>query len=203
MGRGKMSENVFTFDEPGHVYKLNGVVLPSITQAIGEAGFVNTEFYTDEGRDRGTFVHDACWFYDENDFDWHNVDERLHGYVKAYIKFRKEADFEPDIIEKKYYDELFWFAGRPDRAGRLGKEPKAIVEIKTGKPGAFAAIQTAAQKILIEKHNPGYYKRFALELMSDGKYDLTPHLDPKDRNVFLASLTISHWRRKNGIKYDK
>ena len=196
-------KDIFTFDEPTHTYRLNGIILPSVSQILKETGFVNTEFFTEEGKIRGTETHKACWYYDEDDFSWDNVDESLHGYVQAYINFKKEADFVPWFIEKKLYSKLYMFGCTPDRAGRLGNNPNAIVEIKTGVPGIWASLQTAAQKIVLEEAYPerGFHKRFSVQLKEDGKYKLLPYKDQSDKNIFLSALTLCHWRRKHGIKH--
>ena len=43
-----------TFDKETHIYKIDGVVVPSNTQILSETGLVDSSWYTQEGADRGT-----------------------------------------------------------------------------------------------------------------------------------------------------
>ncbi|MBI4395467.1 MAG: hypothetical protein HY548_00130 [Elusimicrobia bacterium] len=203
-----MAADVFTFDEKRHEFRLNGRKLDSITQILKARGFINEEYYNEEGRVRGTAVHRACWYYDEGDLYWPELDDRIKGYVLGWEKFRQETGFEPEVIELPLYHPLLNFAGIPDRAGQLGGR-RAIVEIKSGGVGAWAALQTGAQELLLRqgrtfgqrtdsfKDYTGPVDRYAVQLFDDGAYKIHPFNEYGDKNIFTAELSSLNWRKNH------
>ena len=69
-----------------------------------------------------------------------------------------------------------------------------IVDVKTGRAGLAAELQTAAQKVLIEERMPELKgaKRFALELPETGSYRLVPCAHPFDQSMFLNLVSSIH-----------
>ena len=197
-----MTTDAFTFDEESHVYRLNGVILPSITQAIAAAGLVDTEWMTELGRWRGTQVHTATQMDDEDELDEDSLDDvygfapgEMVSYLEGWRQFRKDYEFVPTLIEEPLYHKAHLYAGRIDRAGTMmynRRKTKAISEIKTGASVGATAEQTAGQAHLLE--NPPSWTRFEVRLMRDGKYKLTEfplkNLG-RDLNSFLGCVNVA------------
>jgi hypothetical protein len=196
-----MTHPVFTFDEETHIYRLNGVVLPSITQSLCAAGLIDTEFYTDTGRWRGTQVHTATQLDDEEELDEESLEEvygfalgELLSYLSGWRQFRKDYEFVPTLIEEPMYSATHLYAGRIDRAGEItlnGRRKAAVPEIKTGASVGATAEQTAAQVNLLE--NPPSWSRFEVRLFRNGKYKLTEfpaRTLGRDFASFLACVTV-------------
>lgn len=84
--------NKFEFNETNHIYKLNGSVIPSVSEgieSIHQKIYEDISFYTLEtSADRGTRVHRVIGFW--NKYDFYNVDDYCKGYVEAYTKFRNK-----------------------------------------------------------------------------------------------------------------
>jgi hypothetical protein len=180
------------FDPETHTYTLNGERLPSITQILKGEGFIDTAFFTEYGRDRGSIVHRITHWHDTGELDPESVDPALEGYLSAWRKFRAESGFKPYIIEQPMASEVYRFAGTPDRIGVMDGDD-AIPEIKTGEVQPWTGLQTAAQEILYGKRA----KRYAVRLTEDGKYKLIPFTDRNDRGVFLAAVSCFWWKRAN------
>ena len=66
----------FEFDEMDHIYRIDGQIIPSITQILKSSGIADTRYYTPQTAERGTAVHEACQFYDEDDLDMESIAPR-------------------------------------------------------------------------------------------------------------------------------
>jgi len=187
------------YDDESHTYTIDGRPVPSITQALVEAGIVETKFYNEEGRDRGSFIHKASQYLDQKDLDLDSIPEDHKGFLDGYQEFKDCTGFEPYLhgIEKPLFHPVHYFGGTPDRWGKLNGSD-VVLELKTGSISPWTAIQTAAQEILINFIEPALdLRRHALRLSKDGKWKLFTYNDPRDHAVFLAALQVSHWKRSH------
>lgn len=196
-----MTTDAFTFDEEKHEYRLNGVVLPSITQSIAAAGLIDTEWYSELGRWRGTQVHTATQMDDEDELDEDSLDGvygfvpgELFSYLEQWRTFRETYEFEPTLIEELMYHAVHLYGGRIDRAGTIKHNQhrtKCVVEIKTGASVGATAEQTAAQVHLLE--NPPAWRRFELRVQQ-GKSKLSEFELKRlgrDFNSFLGCVNVA------------
>lgn len=188
----------FTFDQETHVYRFGGFPVPSVTQVLNEAGLIDTGFYQEYHRWRGSAVHLACWFYDQDDLDESTVPEDLRGYLDAYKQFKAEKDFVIETVEEKRIHPVFGYAGTVDRSG-IYEGMATVLDLKTGAPVPAYRLQLAAYCYLMPQP---WQRRLNLQLSKDGKYKL--HEYPlselqDDFNMFSAALTVCNWRRANKI----
>ncbi len=187
---------LLTFDAQEHRYYLDGVEIPGVTTILKTAGI--SDFYGGwtEATYRGLHVHTACEWLDLQDLDWRTVHAPYLGYVRGYEKFLKETGFEHELIEYQGHHEAFRYAGTLDRRGRFPKqqatEARSIIDLKTGIKEDWHSKQTAGYKLLKPEWNDDL--RFALYLHENGTYHLEPHKDPNDARVFMAALTITHYK---------
>ena len=190
-----------TLDEATHTYRLNGRVLPSVTQVVRTilvpGGYDPDDFY----RERGTAVHLACRLHAQGRLDESTVDENVRPYLDAYKRFVRETGFRPMRCEASFANEAFGFAGTPDQEGDWAclEGPWAIIDLKSGNIPLWTGIQLAAYSVG-HGHQSGA-KRIAVRLQPDGAYKLReyPLRDlGRDRNVFLAALAVYNWRKING-----
>jgi len=181
------------FDEAKHRYTVCGEVVPSVTQILQAEGFVNCEFYTEHGRERGSLAHLCIHLDDTGELDDATVDPVLAPYLASYRRFKKESGFIVSVSEEPLASEAYRFAGTPDKFGTFPDLTCALLDIKTGMMEPWVGIQTAAYEIL--KGSP--YKRFGLQLKSDGSYKLTPFTNRQDKQIFLSALAVYHWKKNN------
>lgn len=189
------------FDEKEHRYTWNGAPVLSITQILRDVG-ISPDFSAmnqtllAEAALRGTHVHSICEFYDMDDLG--DFDPKYQGYLDAWIKFRFDSGFIPEVREAMLFHPTYRFAGRPDAAGILN-EKYAVVEIKSGEgPTLHDSIgcQLAAQQILIDdvaKYGP-IKTRLAVKLHRDGTYSQREYKDRNDRGVFLSAVTVANYK---------
>lgn len=190
----------FTFDKATHVYTLGGQRLPSVTEILKGAGVVDEQWWTDAGRWRGSQVHLACWYDDQNDLDESTLDPRLHGYVDAYRKFRLETGFTPTAIEQPVHNDLLGYAGTPDRIGTLADGRYCLPDLKSGAQSKVTRFQTAGYAGCLT--SPRKYVRMEVRLKDNGKYSLQVY-EPKDFDRdfadFQALIRVFHLRRELGL----
>ena len=135
----------FRFEKSTHTYVAldTGEVLPSITQILETAGKIDTRWFTQASRDRGTAVHN--WTMDI-DFDvlpsLDSVEDELRPYLSAYQMFKAIERPVMLAIEVPAAHSVFRFGGRIDRQVRMRKR-SGVLEIKTGGIQRWHMLQTA------------------------------------------------------------
>lgn len=165
----------------------------TVTELLVAEGFINTEWFTEYGRDRGSYVHKARHLYDMDELDEESLDPVLVPYLEAWKKFRRDSGFVPVESEIRLYSEMYQFTGKPDVVGLLNGSP-AIVDCKSGTIEPWVALQLAGYEIL--KGTP--HKRIAVRLKPDGNYSVKEFTNRQHRQIFLAALAIHNWKKNNG-----
>ena len=95
-----------TFDPIRHAYAVDGVPVLSVTQILKAAGLVDYDGIPEHvlryAAERGTAVHTACEYYDQDDLDPDTLDPQLAPYVAAWMQFRKQHPFKIMASERMY-----------------------------------------------------------------------------------------------------
>ncbi len=192
-----MPPKTFAFDPESHVYTLDGLVVPSVTQVLQGAGLVDFSHVSKGVLDRasafGTAAHMATALEDEKSLDIFSMDPELQGPVDAWNKFKQDIGFIPEIIEIPLYSDKYKFAGTPDRFGMIDKD-KVLVDIKTGAMTKATAIQTAGYEILAPYK---IKRRIGVQLLMDGTYKVHEYKEKSDKAVFLSALNIFNYKRRS------
>lgn len=197
------------FDEEKHLYTLDGVELPSVTEICRFLSYdtaVNAKpWLRDAAADRGTRVHAWCMLYDygERDlFDCIEPDEI--GYVKAYLSFLRDYKPEWELIEHSMGDRLAGYAGTLDRFGLVDGK-KAIVDLKT--TSVLRKVPLAAQlagykELLYDTRLEVAEAVYGLHLQKDGCYQLVQVA--ADYEAFEACLVLHNkLKRKKRVKHEQ
>jgi hypothetical protein len=186
-----------TIDPVKHRYSRDKREFVAVTSVCREVNG-NVDHYSEEARQRGTFVHRICHFYDEHDLNESTVDPNLRGYLDAYIKYQTDGGIKDwDLIEQPMCEPFRGYAGTPDR---VKFDPAVVLDIKTGAYEPWHALQGAAYASMLE--NSIKYRRIGLYLSADGTYSIRefPQKDyPGDIAVFLSCLNVLSWKRKVGL----
>jgi hypothetical protein len=213
------SDPVCAFDREQHVYTINGIVVPSVTQVLQEERFIDFSMVPQEtleqAQARGTYVHTVLHYYltegpdGKPDFDLNDCDPRFRGYVDSALAFldqaqltpHRNAEGQPDAVEFRFYDPVRMFAGTMDYVAWDADGVLGIYDWKTGEPtDVAAALQTAAyeyglRNTLALKHRHQILRR-AVKLFRDGRPGKAePYADPRDLGMFFNALTCTHFRR--------
>ncbi len=183
-----------TLQEDGHIYKIHGRRVISVTQALKilDDRWKVDPFYLERGR----LIHLSTEYFDHYQLDEDTVDPQIQGYFDAYRNFRDNTGFVPTHIEHKLYHPQLWYAGKIDRIGPLnGKQ--ALIDLKSGGKVRSDELQGAAYWELAKANKIHVDKVFDLYLDADGTYKLEPVKNPKSLlPVFLACLKITQWKEK-------
>lgn len=175
---------MLTFDVATHVYSdpETGVIYPSVTQVIKEAGLLGWTVQDDADwyMDRGSAVHEATALWDRGILDESTLDPQIRPYLDAWIKFRKESGYSPKIIEKPLLHVTYRYAGTIDRD---------CIEIKTGQYAPWHSLQIAAYAHLIDMQHKHWTSVY---LHEDGRYMTKTHTPIDIHNafkIFTAALS--------------
>ena len=87
------------FEPDGHIYTSNGQTLPSITQILKAEGFIDTTFYNEWARDKGSMVHLACHYDVTGCLDEDSLDDEIRPYLAGFRRFMAESGFKVDKSE--------------------------------------------------------------------------------------------------------
>lgn len=173
--------------------------LPRVSAILKDAGLIDTRWFTDEVRDRGTAVHAACHYLDEGDLDETTIDPVVQPYLEAYKRFQRDASgHDWTWIECPQQDPLGQYRGTPDRI--LCCRPRALWDLKTGCHFAWHKYQLASYVNMLD--DPYSYRRFGLYLKKDATYQVRefPQTDyARDLDVFRAALTLWYAKREDKI----
>lgn len=180
---------VLTFEPVKHHYKVDGILKRSVTGIIQDAGLVDTKWFTEESRQRGSAVHHGVRLLLEgHKLDPKTVDPRIVGYIKGAERFLSEVFVEPICVEVPMYHETLDYCGTMDLVARYGsKKLITIIDWKTGPVPDLEvvspeALQMAFYKMLFEANQPGkIQKRLGVHLEKNGNYKLAPFIyDERD-----------------------
>jgi len=180
------------FDPEEHRFTAEGRPVPSVTGVLKDLGFIDTRWYNDEARDRGTYVHAACTFIDEERLNWKKVPEQYQGYLKAYIAWKDYTKFRIQSNEVLVSNREFWYAGWVDKVGILWRH-KTIIDLKTGGEADWHKLQSAAYGLCF----PRKPQRYTLYLKEDGKYSMKASHDDEVDYWDWRCIMRTYWR-KNG-----
>lgn len=194
-----------TFEEKDHIYRLDGEIVPSVTQVLGPvsqyAGI--PKHILDRAAVRGNYVHTMCEY-----FLWGNLDEstvvpEYMPYLDAFKAFLKESKFQVEFIEERVYHAKLRYAGCLDLGGTLpgrrGRVNRAMIDIKTTfKLLHSVGPQTAGYNGAWESTNDKdlhFDTRWGLQLKKDGTFNLLPLKSTNHNNVFRSCLAIFNYMK--------
>ena len=202
---------VLSFTAAGHEYRVDGTLVPSVTQLLDDAGL--TPDYSvvpvavlEHARTRGIHIDQCCDLLDADDLDWRSVHPEAAPYVEAWLRFREYEGFTPLAAQVPLYHPAYGYAGTADCLGVLPGGRPVIVERKaTAKMSPTYALQTAGYAV-----DGMYYAppgggvlapvpwerpaRVGVHLKRNGSYDLVPYEDPEDLSAFLGVVALGRWR---------
>jgi hypothetical protein len=138
-----------TFEPEGHVYTApDGSHPPSITEILKDEGFIDTNFYNEWARDKGSMVHLACRYDLAGELDEESLDDEIRPYLSAFRKFMSDSGFKVERSEVPGRNTTYGFAGTPDLVGCFPKP-------------------TAARRFALELNKEGKYKLIPYQDQND------------------------------------
>ena len=181
-----------TFDPETHTYRMEGEIIPSVTQILKDVGLIDTTFFSPEHAERGTRIHEATVFWDETGMDDDTLPEEWTGYLSAWKKFREETGFVPSHIEQAFCSDQ-GYAGTVDRIGKTHKINPLLLDIKTGPSQPWHRLQLAAYALLVKRElNIPIWDMWGVHLRKDGIYAVESYKSIEHSADWLAVLRVYH-----------
>ena len=181
-----------TFDEQSHTYEIDGERAISVTKALVESGLVDTKWFTELGRDRGSATHAAIHLYEQGGLDEDTIDDRVRPFFDAYLKFKAEYEWQPEATEVQVWSKIHGYAGTLDSVGK-SKGRLAIADFKTGALHPVVGIQLTGYALgYAESQHRVVTKLLGVRLVGDGSYRIQQYkFEPA---VFYSMLNIARWK---------
>jgi hypothetical protein len=186
-----------------HSYYIDDARVPSVTQTLQHLIIDFSKVPQPillEARDRGSAVHRACEYYNQDDLDvpdFRASFPEYAPYLDAWIKFREESGAEIHFCEHRVYSRQHQYAGTLDCVG-VWNGRGCLIDLKTGSPADVGAQwQTAAYLGALKEMAaageapslpPAPIVRYAVQLRKDGTYRVETYTDPRDFSEFLTLL---------------
>lgn len=195
---------MLTFDAPSHTYRIDGRVVPSVTQLIKPLqDFAGIDPAVLEAkRELGVFVHKACELDDADDLDEASIDPSVLPYVQAWRKFKRATGALILQSERQLVHRALGFAGTLDRVAELHSitaGSRWLIDIKTSVDlSPWVGVQLAGYRLLLESNGEPVDVLGAVRLLPDCTYRIERYGHPDDVRCFMSLLAINHWKEKNG-----
>lgn len=192
-----------TFDEATHTYKVNGLIVPSVTKVLSDLLPCYQAKDSAWHMQRGRAVHACAAMIARGEpFDF---DPAIHEQVLAIRRFF--ADLKPVVagVERQLYSSRYRFAGTCDLIARLSKKSALVLidwkaSFSPSLPYQLAAYSLAAEETLDEHIASGV----GVEIHDDGTYKMSEVYNLRRYKAgFLALLGAYNIRRACGIKEER
>ena len=169
--------------------------LPHVTAILKDVGLVDTQWFTDYARDRGSALHLATELYDKDDLLISSVVPEILPAFNRYLKFLREMKPEMLAIEKHVtYPGLY--QGTLDRNLIIRAKGQGILDIKGGQPSKVDRLQLAGYAMTF----PRPMRRWNLYLNVGENYKLVEHEDHQGDNAdWMACVRIAAFRRRHNL----
>jgi len=206
-----VAPRVLEFSPASHEYRVDGALVPSVTQLLDDAGLA-PDYSTippavlQHARQRGIHVDQCVELLDADDLDWRTVHPEAVPFLEGWMRFKEYEGFTPLVSQLPVFHPTYGFAGTADSCGLLpGGRPVIIERKTTQKMAATVALQTAGYAVdglwyappgggvlaPIPWERPA---RLGVQLRRDGSYQLVPYDDPEDMAAFLGVVALGRWR---------
>jgi len=164
------------------------VKAPRVTNVLRTAGLIDTTWYTEEARERGTAVHAATAYLDEGKLDETALDPRIVPYLDAYRAWKR--GMAPRILAIEIEVVGRGYVGHPDRVAEIDGSIW-IVDLKSSASEEdWHGVQLAAYAHAYKYHcnEPGLPRRANLYLLESGRYRFRERTDWRDWVRFRQAL---------------
>lgn len=164
------------FEESGHVYRLNGLIVPSVTtimRPLSEKvyGGVNKQSMM-AAAERGTAVHNAIEIY--NEYSVGDISDEYKGYLDAYIDWKSKNNVKVFRSEVKMYHKSDLYAGTADLLceidGKIFLVDYKTVSLIDERHEKMYGVQLEAYAQALKSHGLAVEGKCVLHIKKDGTW---------------------------------
>lgn len=167
-----------TFDEEPHIYKLNGVEIPSVSRVLeplSSAGYAGiSEKVLEHAAERGSMIHEAI----ENFIKFHveDLDPEYAGYFNGFRSWWDKVKPIPIASEYQVYHKILQYAGTIDLVAYIDGK-LTIIDFKNTAVlmDMTCGVQLEAYNQALSSHGIKAEEKGILHLKKDGKYKYIPY----------------------------
>lgn len=195
----EQSRPLLEFDEPSHIYRWSGRVVPSVTTVIKDL----TDYsrippaVLEKARQEGVQIHKMVELDCRQELDESTLPEWIEPHFAAWRKFVAHKRIEVLLSEHRVFHPGFWYAGTLDLLVYMDGE-LSLIDVKRSFAGGKAiGVQLAGYSgaLAVEMgKKPKPIRRYGLRLKPNGEPQLREFINPTDWNVFLACLTVRNFK---------
>lgn len=189
-----------TFDPDGHIYKVNGRPLKSVTQYTSKEQ--DHSFCSEVDMVWGSTVHDYLHKMDTEtlDYDSPEFDNRFNPYLEGWLDFRIKKGWHNKAMLAEYplYSKKYLFTGRMDRLFAT-EHHDFLIDIKSGAPSAVTGLQLSAYAQMCVEHGlttPARVKLVEICIDREGKCRPQPFDFKKEWPFFLMRYSLTNHLNK-------
>lgn len=190
------------FDEEDHIYKVDGIVKPSVTQTLRGAGIVDDYSNLDPYyADRGTAAHTGCTLLAQGFLDWATVSDDVRPYVETFESIVKRMGMTYVSAEEPCYDKEYDICGTYDLI-MMWNGARTLTELKTGAFPMWGGLQLASYERMVDVENV-----LGIELKGSGKAYikaddfLSNYLVLDD--IFNGTFDLDKWKSNRSRRHMK
>lgn len=185
-----------TFDEAGHIYRLNGLVIPSVTTLMKP---LSDDFYRtvdpnvlDRAAKRGTAIHNAVENFTE--FGIRDIAPQYAGYFESFLQWWELRKPEPLAMEHKVYHKILRYAGTADLICVIGGR-LTLVDYKSSAQvnSKLCAVQLEGYDRAFESQGVKVEDRLILHLSKSGYQEVPFQRNSKCWSVLSSLMTIRNY----------
>lgn len=185
-----------TFDEAGHIYRLNGLVIPSVTTLMKP---LSDDFYRtvdpnvlDRAAKRGTAIHNAVENFTE--FGIRDIAPQYAGYFESFLQWWELRKPEPLAMEHKVYHKILRYAGTADLICIIGGR-LTLVDYKSSAQvnSKLCAVQLEGYDRAFESQGVKVEDRLILHLSKSGYQEVPFQRSSKCWSVLSSLMTIRNY----------
>lgn len=195
----KNTNQPIEFNEQLHEYRVGGIVTPSVSQILKANGLMENFRRSETKLSNGTAIHRATELHDLGKLDERSLDPRLKKCLILWDNFKKEIGVS--VIQGVELRVNFgvMYAGTIDRVLKLRNGKRMILDLKSGNPQPWAALQTAGYALAYDVDGHKEYERCCAKLHWDmDRIIYKPYTDQADFNTFMAMAAVYHYKKNNG-----
>lgn len=185
-----------TFDEAGHIYRLDGLVIPSVTTLMKP---LSDDFYRtvdpevlNRAAKRGTAIHNAVENFTM--FGVQDIAPQYAGYFQSFLQWWELRKPEPLAMEHKVYHKILRYAGTADLICVIGGR-LTLVDYKSSAQvnSKLCAVQLEGYDRAFESQGVKVDDRLILHLSKSGYQEVPFQRSSKCWSVLSSLMTIRNY----------
>lgn len=181
------------FSPKRHIYYLEGKRVPSCTEILMHGKKIDSQWFTAEGRERGTQVHQWIHHHLSEKEKYVHVAPENEGYLRAFMAFLKSGNVRVYHSEKLAGSVVHQFCCRVDIVAMFHNSSHLVViDVKTGSSNGVAH-QIAANRLALAESGIRTTDGHVLRLFPDGRYVLSDPLPWQKETFEFIEMCNSLW----------